>query len=62
VHANDSRDTFDSGADRHDNIGKGHIDPALIIEVIRASGAPAVVETPAAGHTADIDLLRAGVG
>jgi deoxyribonuclease-4 len=27
VHANDSRDTFDSGADRHDNIGKGYIDP-----------------------------------
>ena len=61
VHANDSRDTFDSGADRHDNIGKGHIDPDLIIAVIRAAGAPAVVETPAAGHAADIELLRAGL-
>ena len=61
IHANDSRDTFDSGADRHDNIGKGHIDPELIIAVVRAAGAPAVVETPAAGHAADIELLRAGL-
>jgi deoxyribonuclease IV len=61
VHANDSRDTFDSGADRHDNIGKGFIDPDLIIAVLRAAGAPAVVETPAAGHAADIELLRAGL-
>src|SRR5690606_20944008 len=62
VHANDSRDPFNSGADRHDNIGKGHIDPQLIIEVVRQAGAPAVVETPAAGHAADIAALRAGVG
>ena len=61
VHANDSRDTFDSGADRHDNIGKGHIEPELIVEVLRAAGAPAVVETPAAWHEADINLLRAGI-
>ena len=61
IHANDSRDTFDSGADRHDNIGKGHIEPELIVEVLRAAGAPAVVETPAAGHEADINLLRAGI-
>jgi deoxyribonuclease-4 len=61
VHANDSRDTFDSGADRHDNIGKGHIDPELIIAVLKAAGAPAVVETPAAGHASDIELLRTAV-
>ena len=61
VHANDSRDEFDSGADRHDNIGKGYIDPQLIIDVIRAAGAPAVVETPATGHAADIAALRAGI-
>ncbi len=60
VHANDSRDPFDSGADRHDNIGKGHIDPSLIVDVVRAAGAPAGVETPAAGHGADIRLLRTG--
>ena len=61
IHANDSRDAFDSGADRHDNIGHGQIDPDLIIAVIRAAGAPAVVETPADGQAADIALLRAGL-
>jgi deoxyribonuclease-4 len=61
VHANDSRDTFDSGADRHDNIGRGHIDPDLIVAVIRASGAPAVVETPADGQVEDIKLLKAAL-
>jgi deoxyribonuclease-4 len=61
VHANDSRDPFDSGADRHDNIGKGQIDPQLIIDVVRAAGCSAVVETPAAGHAADIAALRAGL-
>jgi deoxyribonuclease-4 len=61
IHANDSRDAFDSGADRHDNLGHGQIDPDLIIAVIRAAGAPAVVETPADGQAADIALLRAGL-
>jgi deoxyribonuclease-4 len=61
IHANDSRDAFDSGADRHDNLGKGQIDVDLIIAVLRAAGAPAVVETPAAGQADDIALLRAGL-
>jgi deoxyribonuclease-4 len=61
IHANDSRDTFDSGADRHDNIGKGQIDPELIVAVLRAAGAPAVVETPADGQAEDIAFLRDGV-
>ena len=61
IHANDSRDAFDSGADRHENIGKGQIDPELIVAVLRAAGAPAVVETPADGQAEDIELLRAGV-
>ena len=61
IHANDSRDSFDSGADRHDNIGKGQIDPELIVAVLRAANAPAVVETPADGQAEDIEFLRAGV-
>ncbi len=61
VHANDSRDAFDSGADRHANIGKGQIDPDQIVAVLRAAGAPAVVETPADGQAADIAALRAGL-
>lgn len=60
VHANDSKDPFDSGRDRHDNLGRGRIDPKLIAEVIRAAGAPAVVETPGgtSGQRADITTLR----
>ena len=59
VHANDSRDAFDSGADRHANFGSGQIDPELIVAVCRAAGAPVVVETPADGQAADIALIRA---
>ena len=32
VHANDSRDEFDSGADRHANFGAGHIDADDLVE------------------------------
>jgi deoxyribonuclease-4 len=64
IHANDSRDAFDSRRDRHDNIGNGQIDPDLIVAVIRAAGAPVVVETPngAEGQGADIAFLRDRVG
>jgi deoxyribonuclease-4 len=58
VHANDSRDEFGSGADRHANIGDGRIGADTIAAVIRAAGTPAVVETPGAGHASDIALLR----
>ncbi|MFI6787819.1 deoxyribonuclease IV [Nonomuraea sp. NPDC050383] len=58
VHCNDSRDAFDSGADRHANLGKGQIDPELILAVCRAAGAPIVVETPGEGQAADIAFLR----
>jgi deoxyribonuclease-4 len=60
VHANDSRDPFDSRRDRHDNLGHGTIDPDLIVAVIRAAGASVVVETPggAQGQGADIAFLR----
>ncbi|WP_426508953.1 deoxyribonuclease IV [Dactylosporangium sp. McL0621] len=60
IHANNSRDGFDSGRDRHDNMTSGEIDPELIVAVIRAAGAPALVETPggAEGQGADINYLR----
>ncbi|MFI7615656.1 deoxyribonuclease IV [Nonomuraea terrae] len=58
VHCNDSRDAFDSGADRHANLGKGNIDSELILAVCRAAGAPIVVETPAEGQADDIAFLR----
>jgi deoxyribonuclease-4 len=64
IHANDSKGGFDSGQDRHDNLGSGKIDPELVVAAIRAAGAPAVVETPGGveGQTADIALLRERAG
>ena len=60
VHCNDSRDDFDSGADRHANLGQGKIDPDLLAAVVRDAGAPVVLETPggAAEHLDDIAWLR----
>jgi deoxyribonuclease IV len=58
VHCNDSRDAFASGADRHANLGNGTIDPELLLTVIRAAGAPTLVETPAEGQADDIAWLR----
>jgi deoxyribonuclease-4 len=62
VHLNDSRDPFDSGRDRHANIGTGTIDPDLLVAVCRQAGAPIVVETPAAGQAADVAYLRERLG
>lgn len=61
VHANDSRDAFDSGADRHTNFGHGNCDPEGVAEVVAGAGAPIVVETPGGvdGQRADLDWLRA---
>jgi deoxyribonuclease-4 len=60
VHCNDSRDEFDSGADRHANLGAGRIDADLLASVIRDAGAPVVLETPgaAAEHVDDVAWLR----
>ncbi|WP_020522680.1 deoxyribonuclease IV [Catelliglobosispora koreensis] len=64
VHANGSKDGFDSGRDRHDNLfgggSAGTLDAALVAAVVKAAGAPAVVETPGGAdeHSADIAYLR----
>src|SRR5262245_21320818 len=60
IHANDSRDPFDSGADRHVNLGKGVLDETELIDLIRAADAPVIVETPgdAEGQGADIAWIR----
>src|SRR5688572_29264840 len=60
VHCNDSRDEFDSGADRHANFGAGRIDPDLLASVVREAGVPVVCETPGGAdeHLADFDWLR----
>ncbi len=63
VHANDSRDAFDSGADRHANFGSGQIDAGVIADVCRAAGSDVIVETPGGteGQGADIAYLRSAI-
>src|ERR1022692_4086218 len=56
VHCNNSRDGFGSGRDRHAGLESGQIDPALIVGVVRAAGAPAIGETP--DPATDIRWLR----
>ncbi len=60
VHANDSRDAFDSGADRHTSFGAGEVDHDGFVALIRDAGAPVIAETPgpAEQHLADFDWLR----
>ncbi|WP_210439317.1 deoxyribonuclease IV [Nocardioides xinjiangensis] len=60
VHANDSRDDFGSGADRHANFGRGRLPADEFAAVVREAGAPVICETPggAADHLADFAWLR----
>jgi deoxyribonuclease IV len=62
VHLNSSRDEFGSFRDRHANISSGTIDAEQLAEVVRAAGAPVVVETPAEGQAEDIAFLREAMG
>lgn len=61
IHANDSKDPFDSGRDRHENFGAGNLDPGDLVSLVAAAGAPVVCETPGGveGQSADIAWLRA---
>lgn len=61
VHANDSKDPFDSRRDRHENLGNGQIPADQLARMIGEAGAPVVVETPggAAEQGADIEWVRA---
>ncbi|QDB79245.1 deoxyribonuclease IV [Georgenia sp. 311] len=60
VHANDSRDAFDSGADRHANLGQGTLPADELADLLRAADAPVIVETPGGveEHRADIAWVR----
>ena len=64
VHLNDSKDPFESGRDRHTNVGSGTIDPELLLAVIRAADAPVICETPGGveGQSTDIAYLKAHLG
>jgi deoxyribonuclease-4 len=60
VHVNDSRDPAGSNRDRHANLGQGEIPEELLVGVVRAAGAPAIVETRggAEAQAEDIAWLR----
>jgi deoxyribonuclease-4 len=60
VHCNDSKDEAGSNRDRHENLGKGHIAPDVLLGVVRTADAPVIVETPGdpAAQAADITWLR----
>jgi deoxyribonuclease-4 len=61
VHANDSKDPFDSRRDRHQNLGAGEIPKEDLARTIVEAAAPVVVETPGGAQEqgADIEWVRA---
>ena len=60
VHANDSKDPFDSRRDRHENLGHGLCPEEGLATTIALAHAPVVVETPggATEQAADIKWVR----
>ncbi len=58
VHCNDSKDAAGSGRDRHEHLGQGQIDPALLVAVVERAGAPVICETSDDGRKDDIAWLR----
>jgi deoxyribonuclease IV len=60
VHCNNSRDDFGSSRDRHANLASGTIDPEQLLGVVRAAGAPAMLETPDTDGSlaADVQFLK----
>ena len=66
LHANDSRDPAGTGADRHERLGEGQIDPEALRGMIHAgaaAGAPVIVETPGprSGMREDLAFVREAI-
>jgi deoxyribonuclease-4 len=62
MHANGSRDKPGTGADRHANFADSLLDPTAIADMVKASGAPAVIcETPWPGISDDMAALKASL-
>lgn len=57
VHANDSKDPFDSRRDRHENLGMGECPKEELAETIARAGAPVVVETPGGAEEQAADIV-----
>src|SRR5699024_9353718 len=64
VHVNESRDAFDSGADRHATLGEGSLPQDQLAALVRQAGAPMILETPGddAAHAREIAWLREQCG
>lgn len=58
VHCNNSRDAFDSGADRHANLNSGTMDLDVLINNLKVANAPIVLETPFDDIETDLKILR----
>lgn len=60
IHANDSKDPFGSGRDRHENLGRGACGLEAIRMVVAEAKCPAVVETPGGAELMrdDVAALR----
>lgn len=58
IHANNSRDAFDSGADRHANFDAGTFDSQTIADICRAAGSDVIIETPGEGIATDLEYLK----
>ncbi len=58
VHCNNSRDAFDSGADRHANLNSGTMDLEIIIQNLKVANAPIILETPYDDIETDLKILR----
>ena len=58
IHCNDSRDEFDSGRDRHANLGQGNIEMSELLHCLEVANAPVILETPTEGVVADIAFLN----
>lgn len=58
VHCNNSRDAFDSGADRHANLTVGTMDLDQIIHNLKVANAPVILETPFDDIETDLKTLR----
>ena len=63
VHCNNSRDEAGSGRDRHAPLLSGEIPSDMLVDIVRAAGAPVILETPggSAERGEEIAFLRAAL-
>lgn len=58
IHCNDSKGGFDSGIDRHANVGQGQIELGQMYDCLASAKAPIILETPGDGIVQDIAMLQ----